>query len=306
MVPVPHAPHRRRHDRGFTLIELLVVIAIIALLIGILLPSLGKAREAAKTVLCASNQRQLSIAMELYRDDHKRWGSITRNGSNRYDQDRNWFRLEMWDDPNTSEKEDRNVYWGVAYDAYINDGFGVWTCPSGQVMDPDPSWMPAWVGFDPGNIWEWQKHQMYAANGWKSDHTRYGVWGHQTVYITTRNGQRVPSKLEMLKPSENISFPSDVIMFQDGFEHMMETGSDALDELTQYRRGGSWYGGAMATYWLWEYFRHADRSLAAMADGHVAEFNRNAMDHWDDAEGEAWNHEWKYHYTGNPDDKIEQ
>lgn len=65
----------RHHDRthGFTLIELLVVISIIALLIGILLPSLAAARKSAQSVQCAANQRQTFVAMAAYSQNHKDW-----------------------------------------------------------------------------------------------------------------------------------------------------------------------------------------------------------------------------------------
>ena len=61
----------RASTRGFTLVELLVVVAVIAVLAGLLLPALSRAKSTAVRTRCLSNLRQVSLAARLYMDDHQ-------------------------------------------------------------------------------------------------------------------------------------------------------------------------------------------------------------------------------------------
>ncbi|MFA9479337.1 type II secretion system protein [Phycisphaerales bacterium AB-hyl4] len=92
----------RPHCHGFTLIELLVVISIIALLIAILLPALGAARESAKTIQCGSNLRQVGIALIMYADDH--------HGHLPPGENRNWNFPGYW-----HESLMKGSYFGTSY-----------------------------------------------------------------------------------------------------------------------------------------------------------------------------------------------
>jgi prepilin-type N-terminal cleavage/methylation domain-containing protein len=72
--------HTRRPRHGFSLVELLVVIGVISILIGLLLPVVGKARRQAQQVACLSNLRQVGAAFLAYAQEHRGYFPAPANG----------------------------------------------------------------------------------------------------------------------------------------------------------------------------------------------------------------------------------
>jgi prepilin-type N-terminal cleavage/methylation domain-containing protein/prepilin-type processing-associated H-X9-DG protein len=110
----------RRSRRAFSLIELIVVVGIIAILIGMLLPTLSNVREQAKTLQCMSQLRQIGFAIQQY--------SIANHGNTPV-----WSIRHEWpDDIPPVDGVDLGPAWTVLIERYLgqNPDGPVWNCPS--------------------------------------------------------------------------------------------------------------------------------------------------------------------------------
>lgn len=107
------------HGRGFTLIELLVVISVIALLIGILLPALGAARNSARDLQCQSNLRTIHQTLHAYATDNDQQIPIGYRGGRK-----------QWNTMVYSGTSDRFVLYGRLLVGDYMDGPEAFYCPA--------------------------------------------------------------------------------------------------------------------------------------------------------------------------------
>ena len=135
----------RTRNHGFTLIELLVVIAIVALLMGILLPALGRAREQARKIACLSNMRQMGVAVQTYLIDSE-------------------YRLP----PSSCHIDDPNDHWLRILTGYTREQL-LFRCPSDTARD--------FVDWDrPLDEQEEARYSSFAVNALLDPiHYRYGA-----------------------------------------------------------------------------------------------------------------------------------
>jgi prepilin-type N-terminal cleavage/methylation domain-containing protein len=138
----------RSRKNAFTLIELLIVVAIIAILAGLLLPALSKAKQKTQLIMCMNNTKQLTLGWIMYADDNNAWvppnengGSGSGNGT--VDTTKSWVNGWLNFTPDNTDNTNLQYIANALLGPYVQRQVKVYKCPAdkypcmegGQQMD---------------------------------------------------------------------------------------------------------------------------------------------------------------------------